>query len=80
MTTIGKDDDSGKDNDSKEDSDDGKENNNDGSNGNSCCGSISAGSGQGNVRLVAVLCCALVAWHLRTIGIIRNIKFGSKLV
>ncbi len=74
-TTTGEDNDNGKDNDSEDNSNDGKDDNNDGSNGDSSGGSVSAGGGQGNVRLVAVLCHALVVWCLHTIGIIQ-ICFG----
>ncbi len=71
MTTMGKENDNGKDNNSKDDGNDGKDNNNDGINGDSGGGSVSAGSGQGNVRLVAVLCHVLVVWCLHTIAIIQ---------
>jgi hypothetical protein len=75
---MGKDDNNGKDDDSKDDSNDSKDGNNDGGNGNSGGGSVSAVSGQGNVRLVAVICRALVVWHLHTVGIIQ-ICFGINL-
>ncbi len=72
---MGKNNDNSKDNNIKDDGDNDKEDNNDGGNGDSDGGNVSAGSGQGNVRLVAVLCHALVVWHLHTIGIIQ-ICFG----
>ncbi len=65
----------GKDNNSEDDGNDGKDNNNDGGNGNSGGSGVSDGGGQGNVRLVAVLCRALVVWCLHTVGIIQ-ICFG----
>ncbi len=71
MTRTEEDNNNGKDNDSDDDNDDGKDNSNDGGNGNSSGGGVFAGSGQGNVRLVAVLCRTLVVWHLNTIGIIQ---------
>jgi hypothetical protein len=64
-TTTGKDNNNGKDN-----GNDGEDGNNDGGNGDSGGSGISAGGSQGNVRLVAVLCHALVVWCLHTIGII----------
>ncbi len=72
---TGKDKNNGKDNNSKDNGGGGKDDNNDGGNGNSGGGGISASSGQGNVRLVAVLCGALVVWHLHTVEIIQ-ICFG----
>jgi hypothetical protein len=72
---MGKDDNNGKDNNSKDNGDNSEDDNNDGGNGNSGGGGDSAGGGQGNVRLVAVLCYALVVWRLHTIGIIQ-ICFG----
>jgi hypothetical protein len=78
---TGRDDNNSKDNDSKDDGDEGEDDNNDGGNGDSGGGGVPAGSGQGNVRLVAVLCCALVFWHLHTVGIIQicfGIIFWSK--
>ncbi len=72
---MGKDNSNGKDNDGKDNGDDGKDNNNDGGNSDSGDGGVSAGSSQGNVRLVAVLCRALAVWHLHTVGIIQ-ICFG----
>jgi hypothetical protein len=62
-TTRGKDVDDCKYDNSKDDGDDG----------------ISAGGGQGNIRLVAVLYCALVVWCLHTIGVIQ-ICFGINLI
>jgi hypothetical protein len=70
-TTTGGDDDKGKDNDSKDDGNDGKDDNNDGSTGDSGGVGVSASGSQGNVRLVAVLCRALVVWRLDTVGIIQ---------
>ncbi len=55
--------------------DNGEDDNNDGGNGNSGGGGVSAGGSQGNIRLVAILCRALVVWCLLTIGIIQ-ICFG----
>ncbi len=72
---MGEKNDNGKDNDSKDGGDNNKDNNNGGGNDDSGGGGISAGGNQGNVRLVAVLCRALVVWHLHTIGIIQ-ICFG----
>ncbi len=69
--TMGKNDDNGKDNNSKDNGNNGEDNNNDGGNGNSGGGNVSACSGQGNVRLVAVLCRALVVWHLHIVGIMQ---------
>ncbi len=69
--TMGDDDENGKDNNSKDNGKDGEDHNNDGGNGNSGGGGISTSGGQGNVRLVAVLCRALVVWHLHTVGIIQ---------
>ncbi len=68
---MDKDDDNGKDNNSEDDGNNGKDNNNDSGNSDSSGGSISAHSSQGNVRLVAVLCHALVVRRLHTIGIIQ---------
>ncbi len=68
---MGKDDNDGRDDDSKDDSDNGEDDNNDGGKGDSGGGGISASSGQGNVRLVAVLCRALVVWRFHTVGIIQ---------
>ncbi len=73
--TTGKDDNNGKDNNSKDDGNNSKDDNNDGGNGDSGGSGISTGGGQGKVRLVAVLCRALVVWHLHTVRIIK-ICFG----
>ncbi len=72
---MGKDDNNGKDNDSKDDSNGGEDNNNDGGNGNSGGGGVCASGGKGNVRLVAVLRCALVVCRLHTVEI-TQICFG----
>ncbi len=69
--TTGEDKDNGKNNDSKDNGDNGKDNNNEGSYGDSSGRGISASGGQGNIRLVAVLCHALVVWHLHIVGIIQ---------
>ena len=69
--TMGKDNNNGKDNDSKDNNDNGKDNNNDRGNRDSGGGRVFAGGSQGNISLVAVLCRALVVWHLHTIGIIQ---------
>ncbi len=74
---MGEEDDNGKDNNSKDNGNNGKDESNDKGNGDSGGGSISVGGGQGNVRLVAVLCRALIVWCLHTIGIIQ-ICFGTK--
>ncbi len=65
----------GKDNNSKDDGDNSEDDSNDGGNGDSGGGGISANGGQGNERLVADLCRALVVWRLHTIGIVQ-ICFG----
>jgi hypothetical protein len=72
---MGKDNNNGKDNGSKDSGEDGKDDNNEGGNGNSGGGGVSVSGGKGNVRLVAVLCRALVVWRLHTVGIIQ-ICFG----
>ncbi len=72
---MSEDDNNSKDNNSKDNGNEGKDKNNDGGNGDSGGGSISAGGGHCSLRLVAVLCCALVVWHLHTVGIIQ-ICFG----
>ncbi len=68
--TMGKDNNNGKDNGSEDDGDNGEGGNNVGGNGDSGGGGISESGGQGNVRLVAVLCHALVVLYLHTVGII----------
>ncbi len=78
--TTGEDNNNGKDNNSKDDSDDGEDDNNDGGNGDSGGGGISAGSSQGNVKLVAVLCRALVVWRLHTVGSHRYVLEYNILV
>jgi hypothetical protein len=80
-TTKSKYNNNGKDNDSEDDSDNSKDNNNDGGNSDSGGGGISTNGGRDNVRLVAVLCGAVVVWCLHTVGIIQicfRILFWSK--
>ncbi len=83
-TTTGKEDDNSKDNNSKDDGEDGEDDNNHGSNGDSSGASISAGSSQGNVRLFAILCRALVflvlTYHGNHTDMFWNTIFWSKLV
>jgi hypothetical protein len=67
---MDKDDNKGKNNNSNDNGNDGKGNNNDGGNGNSGGGSVFARDGQGNNRLVVVLCFTLVVWRLHTMEII----------
>ncbi len=64
--TTGENNNNGKDNNSKDKGNDGEGDNNDSGNGDSGGGSVLVGGGQGNVRLVAVLCRALVVWRLQT--------------
>ncbi len=70
--TTGEDDNNGKDNNSEDKGDEGKDNNDGGGYGNNGGGSVSAGGNQGNVRLVAVLCRALLVWSLHTVVIIQT--------